>query len=104
MSEGLAKKKRIRGGHRSSATRTITTVYETIESMLDRESVMTTLLQCKLMLKEKLDTIKRYDDEILELVGDEEIENEIEQADIFNERVHRAIIIIDVSSVIETNI
>ena len=62
---------------------------------------MITLLQCKLTLKEKLDTIKRYDDEILELVGDEEIENEIEQADIFKEKVHRAII--DVSSAIETN-
>ena len=34
-------------------------------------------------------------------MGDKEIENEIEQADIFNERVHRAIS--DVSSAIETN-
>ena len=97
MSEGLAKKKKIRGGHRSSATHTISTIYETIESTVNRESVMITLLQCKLMLKEKLETIKRYDDEILELVGDEEVENEIEQA----HRVHRAII--DVTSAIETS-
>ena len=101
MSEGLVKKKKIRGGHRSSATRTISTIYETIESTVDRETVMTMLLQCKLTLKEKLETIKRYDDEILELVGDEEVENEIEQADIFKERVHRAII--DVTSAIETS-
>ena len=78
MSERLPKKKKIQGGHRLSTTR-----------IVDRELVMTTLLQCTLTLKEKLETIKRYDDEILELVG---VENEIKQADIFKERIHRAIL------------
>ena len=36
----------------------------------------------------------------LELVEDEEVENEIDQADTFNQRMHRAII--DVTSAIET--
>ena len=70
MSEGLNRKKKIRGGHRSSATRTINEVYETIESTADRGSVITKLMQCKLTLGDKLTIMKRYDDEILELIGD----------------------------------
>ena len=62
--------------------------------------MITKLMQWKLTLEEKLNTIKRYDDEILELVEDEEVEDEIDQADTFNERVHRAMI--DVTSAIET--
>ena len=100
MAEGLSRRKKIRGGHRSSATRTISESYETIESTTERELVITKLMQCKLTLEEKLNTIKRYDDEILELVEDEEVEDEIDQADTFNERVHRAMI--DVTSAIET--
>ena len=56
-------------------------------------------MQCKLTLEKKLSTIKRYD-EILELVEDEEVDDEIDQADTFNERVHRAMI--DITSAIET--
>ena len=100
MAEGLSRRKKIRGGHRSSATRTISEIYETIESTTERELVITKLMQCKLTLEEKLKTIKRYDDEILELVEDEEVEDEVDQADTFNERVHRAMI--DVTSAIET--
>ena len=100
MSEGLNRKKKIRGGHRSSATRTINEVYETIESTADRGSVITKLMQCKLTLEDKLVIMQRYDNEILELIGDQEVEDEIDQADTFNERVHRAII--DATSAIET--
>ena len=32
MTEGLSQKRRMRAGHRASATHTITQVYETIES------------------------------------------------------------------------
>ena len=63
-----------------------------LESTTERELVITKLMQCKLTLEEKLSTIKRYDHEILELVEDEEVEDEIDQADTFNERMHRAII------------
>ena len=100
MAEGLSRRKKIRGGHRSSATRTISKIYETIKSTTERELVITKLMHCKLTLEEKLNTIKRYDNEILELVEDEEVEDEIDQADTFNERVQRAMI--DVTSVIET--
>ena len=53
---------------------------------------MTKLRQCKLALQEKLEIIKQFDDEILQLVNDEEVENETEHADTFKERVHRAMI------------
>lgn len=99
MAEGLSRKKKICGGHRSSATRMINEIYETIESTVDRESAVTKLSQCKIMLTEKLETIKRYNNEILEMVGDDEVEDELDQADTFNEGVHRAII--DVVSAIE---
>jgi len=58
MSEGLGRKKRIHRGHRSSVTHKISEIYETIESTDDREPVITKLIQCKLTLKENLDTIK----------------------------------------------
>ena len=87
MAEGLSRKKRIPGGHRSSTTRIISQIYESVESTDEVESVMTKLRQCKLVLQEKLEIIKQLDDEILQLVDDEEVENEIEQADTFKERV-----------------
>ena len=92
MSEGLSRKKRVRGGHRGSATRILQEVYDTIESTVDRDSIMTRLEQCKISLEEKLDIIKQQDEEILELVDDEEVEHEIEEADNFSGRVRRAII------------
>ena len=91
MAEGLTRKKRIQGGHRAPTVRTITQLYEVIESTDEVETVVTKLKQCKLTLQDKL-VFRQLDDEILGLVDDEEVENEIEQADTFRERIHRAII------------
>ena len=93
--EGLARKKRVRG----SATRTISQMYEAKESADDRESILTTLMQCKLFLQGKLDTVKQLDNEILEVVDDADVDDEIEQADIFKERLQVAII--DATAAIE---
>ena len=92
MTEGLSRKKKVRGGHRSSTTRIISQIYETTESTDEVEVVVTKLRQCKLALQEKLEIIKQLDDEILQLVDDEEVESAIEQADTFKERVQRAMI------------
>ena len=92
MSEGISRKRKVRGGHRGSATRMLNEVYETIESSADKNSVVTKLEECKISLEEKLRVIKRQDEEILELVDDEELEHEIEEADTFSGRVRRAII------------
>ena len=96
MTEALVKKRKIRGGYRSSATRTISEVYETIEAITDTERYVTKLTQCKHTLKEKLETLKRIDGEILELVNEDDITDEIDQADVFKEKIQQAII--DVSS------
>ena len=92
MSEGLSRKRRVRGGHRGSATRMLQEVYDTIESTVDRDSIVTRLEQCKISLEEKLEIIKQQDEEILVMVEDEEVEHEIEEADNFSGRVRRAII------------
>lgn len=92
MAEGLNRKRKVRGGHRASTKRTISSLYEAIEATEGLEAVMTKLEQCRITLKEKLETLKQLDKEILGLVEDSEVDNEIEQADTFKERVHVAII------------
>ena len=42
-------------------------------------------MQCKLLLTEKLERLCTLDEEILTLVGDDDIETEIEQVDQFKE-------------------
>ena len=96
MSEGLSRKKKVRGGHKSPAKHTIAALYETIESTENPDSK---LEQCTITLKEKLDTLKQLDEEILVLLDDEEVEDKIEQADIFRERIQVAII--DATAAIE---
>ena len=71
---------------------TIAQIYEVIESTTRAGSDLTRLTQCKLALEEKLTTVKQLDAEILDLVQEDELESEIEQADVFAERVQRAII------------
>ena len=44
------------------------------------------------MLKEKLETLTTLDQEILALVEDSAIEDEIEQADVFKERLQHSTI------------
>ena len=100
MTEALARKKKVRGGHRSSASRTITQIYEALESTTGIETNLTKLTQCKLALEEKLEIVKHFDSEILELVSEDKVESEIEQADVFGERVQRAVI--DANNAIST--
>ena len=82
--------RKVRGGHRSSTARIISQIYETMESTDEVETIITKLKQYKLALQEKLEVFKQLDDEILQLVDDEEVDHEIEQADTFKERVQRA--------------
>ena len=92
MAEGLGRKRKVIGGHRASTKHTIAVLYEAIEATDDLESVVTKLEQCRIMLKEKLKTLKQLDEEILELVDDGEVDDEIKQADTFKERIYVAII------------
>ena len=88
----LARKKKIRGGHRASATRMVTQVLDAIEHPDNPESTLTKLKQCKAALEEKLDTVKQLDADILDEVDETDVENEIDQADVFKEKVQREII------------
>ena len=53
---------------------------------------MTKLKQCKTALEEKLETVTQLDSEILDSVEEGEVKNEIEQAEMFKEKVQRAIV------------
>ena len=85
-----AKKKRVRAGHRASASRLIAQVESTDESPELNAPMMNRIVQT---LKEKLDIIRKLDEEILEAISEEEeIKDEIEQADIYREKIDMAII------------
>ena len=86
--EALARHKKVRAGHRSSATRLMNQVEEA--SAVTGGPAIDKLLQWKLSLTEKLTKLKLLD-EILTLVEDSAIEDEIEQADVFRERLQQTI-------------
>ena len=90
--EALSKKKRIRAGHRASATR----ILNRIEAVLaDPPADLDNLAQLKLSLQEKLETLKLLDSEIVEVTHEDDLEYEIERADSYKEGVYRALINID---------
>ena len=96
--EGLTRKKRVRGGHRASATRVISQADEAIRSGLEPGVSgfnMAALKQYKLTLQEKLEILTRLDEEILQAVEEEEVEEEIGHADVFKEKVRMAVFNID---------
>ena len=89
MAEGLSRKKRIRAGHRASATRTMKQI-DALLAVPGAEEPK--LAQLKLSLEEKLETLKQLDTEMLELTGEEELENEIQQADEFKDEIYSALV------------
>ena len=93
MAQDLARKRRILGGHKASATKIITKVEESA-SAVDTEARRdkSALLQMKLSLNKKLETLKRLDSEVLE---DDKVVEEIEQADSFKEDIYGALVSLD---------
>ena len=90
MSEPLPRKKKVRAGHRGSATKTIRRVEEQLTS---GSPDVDKLSQLQLTLKEKLEVLKHLDEEILNLVdGEDDIAEEIEQADEFKDSIYNAIV------------
>ena len=79
MTERLVKQKRIRAGHKASTTKMLSEVDVLLAV---RTPEPTKLSGLKLRLEEKLETLKRLDTELLDLLEDEEaIVQEIEQAE-----------------------
>ena len=93
MAEGLAKKKRIRAGHRASATRTLTKLNDALAAETAPDEAK--LSQLKLTLEEKLGTLKLLDGEIVELIDEDALATEIEQADDYKSEIYAALVRID---------
>ena len=90
--ESLTKKRRIRAGHKASATRMIRQVEETFR----REAIdLSKLSLLKCSLQEKLETIKILDGDIVDLIEDDKLTEEIEQADFYKETIYDALLKID---------
>ena len=90
--EGVTRKRRIRAGHKVSATRMLTQINALLA---DESPDLSKLSQLKLSLQEKLETIKLLDGEMLGLVDEGDLTLEIEQANDFKEGIYTAVIKID---------
>ena len=99
MAEELARKKRVRGGHKSSATRMITRVEEMLAAGGNLD--LSKLNQLGMSIKEKLEEIKVLDCDVLALVGDTELDDEIAQADLYKERIYSILISIEKATELE---
>jgi len=81
----LARKKKTRSGHRASTTRLVNQAATAIEAEdIDTDQLLLT----RQMLVEKVETLKVLDGEMAELVPEEELEEEIQRADEYKERVY----------------
>ena len=92
MAEALAKRKRIRAGHRAWATKTVRQIEDILASETPDKEILVLL---HLNLNEKLEAIKALDAEVIELVDDDFLADEIEQAYDYKESVLSALIRID---------
>ena len=103
MSEELTKKRKIRGGHRTSTRRTINASAAILDEFdASNKQLIEKLSQQKITLKEKLDILQKLDNEILNGVEEKDIEKEIEESDLLREKIHATIVSID-SAVESTN-
>ena len=95
--EVLSRKKRVRAAHRASAKRMITQARDLLETRADGAGVPNAqrLRQSRQALQAKVDLLAKLDEEIVGLVGDDDLEEEIDQADRYREDIELAIIEID---------
>ena len=85
-------------GHRVSTRKIISSVEEILETLEEQDqpsAIITRLRQQKLLLQEKLDTIQKLDEDILAAVSEDQIDEEICQADEFMEFTQLALMRID---------
>jgi hypothetical protein len=93
MAEALVKKKRIRAGHKGSATKTVRQITDVLAGGAPDRDRLSLL---RITLKEKVDTIKTLDAEIVELIeGETELADEIEQADTYKETLYECVLKVD---------
>ena len=80
--EATTRKKRVRAAHRGSVTRLLGQLDEALESADVRR-----LRQLKQSLIDKLDILSKLDDELIQLVEEEQLDTEVEQADLIKQGV-----------------
>ena len=80
---------KIRRAHRASATRLCNSAYEDINADVVH---VAKLKQQRQSVTEKVQTLAKLDEEMLDLVEEEALEAEIEQADIVREKLTLCII------------
>ena len=99
MSGKLTRKRKVRLGHRASTRKIISSVEEILETLEKQDQPLviniTRLRQQKLLLQEKLDTIRSLDEDIFTVVSEGQIDEEICEADEFVEFTQLAIMRID---------
>ena len=93
MGEELSRKKRVRAGHKGSTTKMIAQVEELLAGTDAPDPLA--LKQLGMSLREKLDVIKTLDGEILDLVEERDLADEIDQADLYKEKIYSTLIKID---------
>ena len=89
----LARKKKIRAAHRGSTTKIIERVNESLR--LPEGPNIPKLTLYRSALSEKLELLMKLDSELIDLVADDELEHEVEQADQVRERINLAMLEID---------
>ena len=88
MAEALGKEKRIRAGHKASATKFIRHIKDALVGETPDKEQMSLL---GLTLSEKLEVIKALSSEVIELIEDKEmLAIETEQVDGYKETVYSA--------------
>ena len=94
MADERAKKRtKIRGGHQAHVKRVLDDVGTTLENY--DQTRKQKLLQLKITLNEKLETLKNLDEQILESCKDDVIKAEILETGSFRKQVHECLIKID---------
>ena len=84
------RKVNVRRAHRASATKSVNQIEDAIESH-DRHR----LKLLKQSLTDKLATLAKLDDDIMELTGEDDLETEVEQADEIRDKISLAILKIE---------
>ena len=101
MAELLTKKKRTRGGHRTSLKRLVQQVTDAVDDHGGDPAKNSRLTQLKISVDDKVAVLKSLDTEILDMLSDsttvseEAIAEEVEQADIVKELAYGALVAID---------
>jgi hypothetical protein len=93
MAEALSRKKKVRAAHRASVTRMISQSKEMLDS--GEELNAAKLKQKRQALQQKSELLLKLDAEIVEIIEEDGLDEEIEQADIVRERIELAIVDLD---------